>query len=221
MEETQATDTGETVVTEPTLDEVISEYSVQAPPTPPQSDPPVTATAADIVARVDPLDETAFQTYTQQVARNQTALNSQLREMSEKLTQIEQRDSENRIEADISDAVGTINSSLNLDPKLVRVHLEYTAQEKPGFKKVWENRHNDPTTYQKALAAVGREMSGLYAVKQDSELTETQAALQNSAKSLASKTSQNEKTTAEGALSQAENQNDFDREWQTLIGGNG
>ena len=214
MEETQTTDNGDTVVSE-TLDDVISEYNVQPPAqesSQAQVQPEITP-----VAKVDPLDENQFQNYTNQVAQNQTALNSQVRELSEKLTHFEQKEAELRIETDINSAVKQLNDGLDLDPKLVRVHLELTAQEKPGFKKVWENRHNDPKTYNRALAAIQKEIGNTYAVRQDSELTETQAAIRQSQQTLASNSGAKQKNSLEETLANAKG-SDFDNAWQRALG---
>jgi uncharacterized protein YukE len=216
MEETQATDTGADEVTE-TLDDVISEYNVQAPPAQVSSQPEVQSPVQP-VPKVDPLDENQFQNFTQSVAQNTTALNSQIRELSDKLTHIEQREAELRIETDINSAVSEVNDGLNLDPKLVRVHLELTAQEKPAFKKVWENRHNDPKTYSRALSAIKKEIGNTYSVRQDPELTETQAAIQQSQRSMASTSGQKQTNSAEERLSGAKSQAEFDREWQRMLG---
>jgi len=218
MEETQATDTGANEVNE-TLDDIISGYNVQAPPAQASSQPKVQSQEyAPPSARVDPLDESQFQAYTQSVAQNTTALNSQVRELSEKLTQLEQKDAELRIEADINNAVKSVNDGLNLNPKLVRVHLELTAQEKPAFKKVWENRHNDPKTFERALKAIQKEIGNTYSVRQDPELTETQAAIRQSQKSLANQTASRGQNTLEAALENAKTQAEFDAAWRRITG---
>lgn len=218
-EDTQPTETGGEAVTE-TLDDVISEYNIQEPPR--QAEPsqqPVQAPMSQPVIKVDPLDENSFNQYATSVQQNQSALTSQIREMEQKLTQLEQRDAELQVETEINNAVKTVGEGLELDPKLVRVHLEYTAQEKPGFKRVWENRHNDPKTYTRALKAVQKEMAELYNVKQDPNLTETQTAIRQSQRSLASKTQPKTQNPIEERLSGAKSQAEFDREWQRMIGG--
>ena len=213
--ETQATDTGDTVVEE-SLDDVISEYNVQTPA--PSSQPQVQQRPEITpVAKVDPLDESQFQQYTQAVARNQTALDSQVRELSEKLTQFEQKEAELRIETDINEAISRLNDGLNLNPKLVRVHLELTAQEKPGFRKVWENRHNDPKTFSRALTALQKELGNTYSVRQDPELTETQVAIKQSQQSMASTGRKSEDTPTE-RLKAATSQAEFDRVWNEMKG---
>lgn len=218
-EDTQPTETGGDAVTE-TLDDVISEYNVQEPPR--QAEPsqqPVQAPIPVQPVKVDPLDENSFNQYANSVQQNQSALTSQIREMEQKLTQLEQRDAELQVETEINSAVKTVSEGLELDPKLVRVHLEYTAQEKPGFKKVWENRHNDPKTYTRALKAVQKEMAELYSVRQDPNLTETQTAIQQSQRSLASKTAPKSENPMEDRLSNAKTQSEFEAEWRRMTGG--
>jgi len=216
MEETQATDTGADEVNE-TLDDIISGYSVQAPPAQVSSQPREEPRHVEIPPSVDPLDETQFQNFTRSMAQNTTALNSQLRELSDKLTKLEQKDAELRIETDIKNAVNEVNNGLNLDPRVVRTHLELLAQDKPAFKKVWENRSNDPATFKRALKAIQKEVGNLYTVRQDSELTETQAAIRQSQKTMASRSARSTENPAEERLSSAKSQAEFDRAWQELV----
>jgi len=181
---TQPTETEEVVTQEPSLDDVISEYNVQSVPEP----APVVSKEPEtpsIPMNVDPLDEKSFNNYATQVAQGQSVLGNQLNEVKSELTQLRQERAELQIESDINDAVGKLNDGLDLNPKLVRVHLEYTAQEKPGFKKIWDNRKQNPKAYEKALEAISKEMKGTYSMKQDPELTATQKAVQQSQQSLA------------------------------------
>lgn len=217
MTDETSTDSGETSVTETTetLDDVISQYNVQAPVAQeaPRSQP---TQRPAVVPKFDPLDENSVNQFASYVAENDSALSSQMEEIRSKLTQYEQEKAELQIETEINKAVGIVNEGLNLNPKLVRVHLELAAQEKPAFKKVWENRHNDPTTYNRALKAIQKEISNTYAVRQDPELTETQQAIQQSQKSMASQSRQPTNSLEDNlkAASDAE----FQRLWNQAIG---
>jgi hypothetical protein len=219
MSETESTNSGDDQVTEEvteTLDDVISQYNVQAPQAPAPSSQPVYRQSAP-APRLDPLDENSVNQFASYVYDNNSALSSQIQEMNQKLTQYEQKEAELRIETDINKAVESINSGLNLNPKLVRTHLELTAQEKPAFKQVWENRHNDPKTYARALKAVQKEIADTYQVRQDPELTETQAAIKQSQRSMASTPKNQNKSSVEEALANATGA-DFDRAWQEMLG---
>lgn len=215
-DETQSTDTGENVVNE-TLDDVIAAYNVQAPVAQESSQQTQTYSAPQQPPKLDPLDDSSVNEFANYVSQNTSALDSQIREMRDKLTRFEQKEAELRIEADINKAVESINEGIGLNPRLVRVHLELAAQEKPAFKKVWENRHNDPKTYTRAIKAIQKEIADTYSVRQDPELTETQAAIQQSQKSMASQSGKPSTNSVEERLAKASG-NDFEREWQRLLG---
>jgi hypothetical protein len=220
-ENTQATST-EPVVTEPSLDDVISEYNVQ--PAAPAATQPATvsnepATIAP-VQPVDPLDTNQFNSYVSQVNNGQSVLSNQLQDVKSELTELRQEQANLQIEADINSAVGSINEGLNLDPKLVRVHLELTAQEKPGFRRIWENREANPQAYTKALKALSNEIGDKYSARQDPELTANQQAIQQSQQSRATTaTPDGSGNQLQDKLGEAKSDGDFDREWQRMIHG--
>lgn len=219
MEDTQTTSTEPVVTEEPSLDEVISEYNVQpvAQPEPTPQVQPQTTTVNPVT--VDPLDSDQFNSFANQISQGQSVLNSQLEEVRTELTNLRQDREQLQVETEINEAVTSINEGLELNPKLVRVHLEYTAQEKPGFKNIWENRHNNPQAFKKALDAVGREMREIYNVKQDPELTSNQVAVQKSQQSLATKTKEGSGNDIEDRLAGAKTQAEFDRIWNESKGG--
>lgn len=215
-EDTQPTDTGDVVAS---LDDVIAEYQVQ--PAAPAATQPETVSNELItpVTQVDPLDSNQFNNYVSQVNQGQSVLNTQLQDVKSELTELRQERAQLQIEADINDAVGVINEGNNLDPELVRVHLEYTAQKKPGFKQIWENRSQNPAAFQKALKAVSREIGDKYAVRQDPDLTANQQAIQQSQQSRAtSKTPDGSGNQAEDNLANANSPGEFDRAWQKAMG---
>lgn len=216
MEDTQTTST-EPVVNEPSLDDIISEYNVQ--PVAKEPEPQVQPQPAVTTTTVDPLDQDSFNSFANQISQGQSVLNTQLKEVKTELTELRQERAQLQVETDINEAVTQINEGLELNPKLVRVHLEYTAQEKPGFKNIWENRHNNPQAYKKALNAVGREMREIYNVKQDPQLTSDQVAIQKSQQSLATKTQDGSGNDLEDRLSNAKSQSEFDRIWAQAKGG--
>ena len=218
-EDTQTTDTESVVAS---LDDVIAEYQVQ--PAAPAATQPATVSHEPAIpsgpASVDFLNEDQATKYVQQINNGQSVLNTQLKEVRSELTELRQERAQLQIEADINQAVGSINEGLNLDPKLVRVHLELTAQEKPGFRQIFENRNENPAAYQKALAAVSKEMGSTYSVRQDPELTANQKAIQQSQQSRASKaTKDGSEDPREAALENAKSQGEFDEAWQRMIHG--
>ncbi len=211
-EETQVTDPAP-VVTEPSLDDVISEFNVQAAPAVTQpatvsnEPPPAPVT-------VDPLDTNQFNSYVNQVNAGQSVLTTQLQDVKTELTELRQERAELQIEADINEVVGKINEGNNLDPQLVRVHLELTAQNKPGFKALWDNRKQNPAAFKKAVSALSREVGETYANKQDPELTANQQAVQQSQQSLAGKTTETPENSIESELANAKTEAEWQRIWQ-------
>jgi len=225
-EETESTNPGEPQVTETTesLDDVISQYHVPAPQAPAQSSQPSqpqpqqTSSASQSVPKFDPLDENSVNQFANFVAQNNSALSSQMQELSHKLTQYEQEKAQVQIETDIKSAVDMVNDGLSLNPKLVRTHLELTAQEKPAFKSIWENRANDPQTYNRALKALQKEIADTYQVRQDPELTETQTAIKQSQRAMASRTQTSQENPMEEALKNAKTDSEFRQIWDQMLG---
>jgi len=224
-EETQPTDSGEVVTSEPSLDDIISEYNVPAPQAaePSQFAPQEqisTPQTVDLPSRVDPLDENSFGQFTEKVASGQSVLSNQLTEVKSELTKLRQERAELQVEAEINQAVEHISKGTEVDPKFARVYLEYTAQEKPGFKSIWDNRHTNPQAYNKALEAVSREMQSKTANRQDPELTKTQQAISQSQRSMAAKTTPDTSgNPIQDKLSETKTDADFQREWQRIVSG--
>ncbi len=217
--------TDETVVTEPeptnekpSLDTIISQYVSQPAPAAATPEPaPVAPVAAQTF---DPLDEGQLKNYVQQVSSGQSTLNNQLHEVQASLTQLREETSRAQINTDITDAVTRINEGLDLDPRIVRVHLEMVAQEKPGFKAIWDNRKANPGAYTQTLSALSREIGETYAVKADPALTQTQVAISQSQQSLATSASQDgSDNPMESALASAKTDGEFDQLWQQMKAG--
>lgn len=220
MEDTQTQTTEvEVTATEPSLDDVISEYNVPLATQPDPQPAPQAQPSVQPAPTVDPLDENSFSGYVKQVNDGQSVLNNQLQEVKTQLTELQQERANLQIEADINSTVEKLNEGLNLDPKLVRVHLEYTAQQKPGFKALWDNRATNPQAFEKAMSAVGREMRDTYSVKTDANLTETQTAIQKSQQSMSSQSGKPDTGSIEDQLSNAKTDAEFDRIWQRSISG--
>ena len=217
-ENTLATDPE--LVVNPSLDDVISEYNVQ-PAAPAATQPATVSSQPTIptVTEVDPLDSNQFNNYVSQVNSGQSVLSTQLQEVQSELTNLRQEREALQVEADINEAVGSINEGIDLDPQLVRVHLELTAQQKPGFKAIWENRKSKPDAYKKALNALSREIGNTYANKQDPELTANQKAIQQSQRSLAGKAVEQSDNTIDNALAGAKTEGERQQIWNSFLAG--
>lgn len=211
----------EPVVTEQSLDDVIAEYNVQPVETPAVVEQPSTPeTPSKVPTTVDPLDATQFNAYVEQVNTGQSVLTNQLQEMQTELTNYRQERAASQVDADIKQAVTKVNEGLDLDPRIVRTHLEIAAQEKPGFKKIWDNREQNPAAFEKALGALSREVGSLYEVKQDPALTENHKAVQQSQQSMAGRSSTDVSSNPiEATLADTKTEAERAAAWQRITSG--
>ena len=163
----------------PSLDDVISEFHVD-PPTPAEPQQPAQPQAPTFQP-VDPLNDEQWRNYQAQQMQRETALQSQLQDVSTKLTQLEQERVNAKVEADIKSAVKTVSEKVeNADPVMVELYLEKRATESEGFRKIWENREANPAAYTKALNAISGELSEKFSFKADPQLAENhRAAIQS------------------------------------------
>ena len=209
-------------VNEPTLDDIISEYNVQAPTQQVATPNPAVSQGSQTFNRpasIDFLDENQAKQYTKAIADGHSTLYSQLNEVKAELTDLKRERAELQIENDINQAVSVVNDGLDLDPDLVRVHLEYVAQKKPGFKSIWDNRVSDPATYKKALNAVKKDIASKYQTRTDQGLAETQAAIRQSQRTLASKPASPYRNSIEERMAEAKSESEFESEWNKLVNG--
>jgi len=128
--------------------------------------------------QIDPFNEQQLNNYFAQVNQGQTALQSELQSLSQKLNQYEQREASRQVEADIKKAVDQISSKIDgVDPLMVELYLEKVARENHGFAKIWENRNSKPAALNKALSALTTEIKDKFLVRSDPQLAENQRAM--------------------------------------------
>lgn len=192
-----------------TLDDVISEYNYEAPVQQPQAKVPE-PTAQNYV---DPLNEPQWRDYQNRQAQEQSALKSQLQDVTAKLTQYEQDTVKSKVEAEINRAVKTVSEKSGIDNKdYVDFRLNKLAEEKPGFKKIWENREGNPNAFNKALDAFANELSGELDFKADPQLAENHRAATQSQQSAGTATSEFGSPQEEN-LAKAVESGNFEQEW--------
>jgi hypothetical protein len=141
----------------------------------------------------DPFDPN-FATYQAQMAHGVTSLNQALQATRQELGSLRQQLNNERTEADIKKAVGTIADESGLDPKFAEVAFQLRAKEDARLLTIWNNRSKNPHALEKALKAVAAEFKQTYTVKQDPQLVENQRAVKASQQQLATthKPSQND-----------------------------
>ena len=209
---------------EPSLDDIISEFAVPAPTARQQVADPVQPAASppsypDIPSNIDLMDPDNARQFVDGVTKGQSALRAQLAEMQAELSKSRQREAELQVEGDINAAVKAVNTNLDLDPRVVRAHLEILAQDKPGFKTLWERRNENPKAFKQALGAVKKELSSMYKRPTDPTLAETQAALRQSQQTLASRSRAPSEDPIADKLASAKSDAEFNRLWADIRGG--
>jgi len=183
MSDTDVSQEQQTVVEAPaTLDEVISEFNVQAAPAQEvqnnvQEFKPAQST------HIDPYDEGSLNQWATDTRDNQNALQQEVQNLRADADARARADTQKIIDADIKSAVGKITESVEgIDPLMAELYLMKRAEEHSGFKAAWDNRGKDPKAFDAALSAVSNELDGKFQ-RVDTQLAENHRAAQQSTQS--------------------------------------
>lgn len=190
------------------LDKVYSDFKIEADaaefkPQPAQTQPQVQQPQPQVKVP-DPFDPN-FGAYQAQLASGLSVLNQALAQTKGELTNMQRQLAQERTEADIKQAVGTIVEKSGLDPDIAEVALQAKARQDPRFLKIWNSRTQNPEALKAALNAVATEFQSKYTVKQDPQLVENQRAIQASRNAMATTQKQSDQDQWAG-LSPAERQ---------------
>jgi len=213
-ENTEASIEQPVVESAPTLDDVISEFNVQAPVEAAPQNNVQEFQPAQAPQHIDPYDESQLNSWASQTAQNQSQLQQQVQELSAKLTQQEQARAQAIVDADIKTAVSKVTEKVEgLDPLMAEIYLEKRATENPGFKAIWDNRSANPKALDAALNALSNELDGKFTFKADPQIAENHRAAQQSQQSNATQTATSYSNPLEKALAEATSPADRDRIW--------
>ena len=80
----------------------------------------------------------------------------------------------------VDNAVETINDGVDGDKRLADSFLNSQYQRDPNFKKVFDNRAENPEAYEKALGVLKTEWAGMNQNRIDPQIAENQRALKDS-----------------------------------------
>ena len=195
-----------------TLDDIAQEFSVEEQVNNFQAQPEQTNQSQQTQWTPDPIsDPDAFSNYAQQQANSLNMLNQTVESLNGKLQTYEQQLAQQKLDADVGAAVAKVNEKLNVDPKLAEIALEHQYRDDPSFKKIWDNRDQNPKAFQKALDKVADKLSGVFSVSQDHQLTQNQLAAKQSIKTMGKTAPQDANSEWEG-LSSAE----FEAKWNEM-----
>ena len=211
----------EATQTENTLEQVYSEFNVEAeaqqfqPQQAQQPQQQQQAAQPSMPAIPDPvLDPQGFKTW--QAAQSQDVL--------KKLATLEQRDLQrsiaeiNRREAEeVKTLVSDLNKVVGLpeaDADLIEFALAKQVRSDPKFAAIYQKRHQNPKAWNAATKAMGEQLQKKFSVRADPQLAENQKALKQAQQSSATTKQTNpEEDRFAGKTGAA-----FDREWQSYIG---
>lgn len=198
----------------PTLADVAKKYNVDqqvqtftAQPQQPQPSQPSfqpTYTPPDPVTSPDQWNQ-----YQANLLMQNQQLSGNLRELTQTVQAIRQETTQQKLDAEVNKAVSKVNDKLKIDPTYVEIALEKRYRDDPIFKRIWDNRQMNPKALEEALDVLTNEYQGVFAVRQDPQLTENLRAAKQSQKT----TSTTIKPSSEEEAALKMNDGEFDRWW--------
>lgn len=166
----------------------------------------------------DPYDTENFKAYLAREAAGKTELEKQVRVVTGYLNARAQQEAVAATKADIEKAVGAINEVVNYPkPKVIEAALDGMVREDPRLKAIWNNRDKNPGAWNNALKIVTKQIAEDFSAKVDPALVAAQRARKESQKQMATTTTESNVSPVEERLAAAQG-DDFDREWQKLLG---
>lgn len=195
-----------------TLDDIASEFNVEEQVTQFQAQPqqptpaPETPTIPDPVSNPD-----GYDSYMQQQATQSKTINDTLEALVEKVSGYEQSMKQQEVNADLEKAANHLNGKLNQDSKIAEIVMEMEYRDNPAFKKIWDNRAQNPTAFNKALDVIGDKWAGKFVNQADPQLAENVRAAKMSQQTLANAPAQ-DKDEAWSGLSDVEFANKWAQE---------
>lgn len=182
---------------QPTLEELASEFKVeQSPPAQREPEPQLPS---------DPEELARWS------AKQVLETSRRVEQVSRKLEADEQEKFINSQMSALEKAVDTLGKDVPLSKMLIEGALHTKYARDPNFKKIFDNREQNPNAYQKALGVLSEEIKREAAIKFDPEVAENKRALDQLQR--ASRTPAKEDPNAKWKNMP---QGDFEREWERL-----
>lgn len=169
------------------LEQVYKDYSIEdtASTFQPQSPTPAQPPAAPAAPKVPDPFSPEFAEYQKALTQSAVSTQSALHELKGQFTAFQRQLQQQRVDADIKQAVGVITEEAKIDPTIAEVALEAKARQDPRFLKVWNDRSKNPAAYNAAVKAFAKECQERYTVRQDPQLVENQLAVKKSQQAMA------------------------------------
>lgn len=201
-EPTETTESLEQIAKEIPVVEQAKTFTAQPPQ--PKAPPPFVP---------DPVtDGEGYKRFMESQLGNTGEIRSLVDHLSSQLNDFQQERLQQKLDAEVNQAVTKVNEGLNLDPDLVEAHLNVFYKKDPSFKFIWDNRGRNPVAVDKALKVLKEQIRQKTAVKQDPQLAENVRAAKTSQQSM---TASKREQTTEVPRTDAE----FQRYWSGLVNG--
>lgn len=211
----QVTQNEQTAPPQPTLEDVYKEYNVEGvaqqfqTATAPQAPPPEPVHAPDPVS-----DPDGYRRFSLERVHREHALEQSLQQHGSVVQALYADHIRRQVEADVKRAVDYLKPKFgdSVEPELLEVALDNEARRDPRFKKLWDNRANNSTAWNKAMDGFAAKYASKFAVRPDPQLAENQRAV---------KASQEAHASTRGAPAQDEWDNlspgEFDAKWRAML----
>ena len=181
--ETQATETEtlDDIAGGFNVEEQTSQFQAQPAQSAPSYQPPVNDDGIpDPISNPD-----GYEVYMGQQAQGIGKLEALVGEMNTKIQGYEQQMTQQKVDADVEKAVSVINDKLGVEPEMAEVAMEIEYRNNPAFKKIWDNRQQNPAAFNKALGVIGDKWAGKFVNQADPQLAENVRAAKTSQQTMA------------------------------------
>ena len=208
---TEDTETG-TAPVEPTLEQIASEFQNAQPsdtyPDTHQSE------AKSEQPRNDnpPTDPSEYTNWLQQ--QKDALVSGEITRISKTLDEFVRNQETEKTKSDLKSAVNTLSKSVEDIPEdLLEGYLHVEFSRNPSFQKIWNNRAQNPTAFNKALALLGQQLSKKAAIRRDPQLTENVRAAKQAEKDTSKSPVSEDDPMAKVAKAEG---TDFNRYWERI-----
>lgn len=202
------------------LDKIVSTQQQAPQQTQQQATQQNTLPVAEPSSIPDPYDAENFKAYMAREAAGKTALQQSVVEIAKFISAQAQEKAMAATKADIEKAVSTVNEVVgHPKPKVIEAAIDGMVREDPRLKAIWDNRGKNPGAWDNALKIVTKQIAEDFSVKVDPNLVTAQRARKDSQRQMATTSRDEGGSPLEEKLARAQGQ-DFDAEWQRLLGGN-
>ncbi len=121
-----------------------------------------------------------MQDYFNQQAGQLTQLRKTVEDATATLNDVADRENKRILNEAVDNAVAKINEGVDGNAGLADTFLNHVYQNNPDFKKIFDNRDENPGALDKALGMLKEEWKGMNTKQIDSQVAENQRALQES-----------------------------------------